>query len=85
MARHSGFDHRGADVLAASTDEVGGATGYSEDAVVVDAGDIAREVSSDEVKDLRREAGQLKEAMAELMMENRLLNKSVLGDRGDDI
>ena len=49
------------------------------------AGDTAREASSDEVKDLRREAGQLKEALAELMMENRLLNKSVLGDRGDDI
>lgn len=49
------------------------------------AGDTAREATSDEVKDLRRESGQLKEALAELMMENRLLKKSVLGDGGDDI
>jgi len=49
------------------------------------AGDTAREATSDEVKDLRREPGQLKEALAELMMENRLLKKSVLGDGGDDI
>ena len=41
------------------------------------AGDTAREATSDEVKGLRREARQLKELVAELMMENRLLKKSV--------
>src|ERR1700692_2784842 len=43
------------------------------------AGDTAREATSDEVKDLRREAGALKEVVAELMLENRLLKKSTLG------
>ena len=49
------------------------------------AGDTTREASSDEVKSLRSEAGQLKEMLAELMMENRLLKKSVLGDGGSGI
>src|SRR5215472_11520798 len=44
------------------------------------AGDTAREATSDEVKDLRAESGQLKELLAELLLENRLLKKSVLGD-----
>src|SRR5205814_10428638 len=39
------------------------------------AGDTARAATSDEVKDLRREAGALKEVVAELMLENRLLKK----------
>src|SRR5437660_2217122 len=39
------------------------------------AGDTARAATSDEVKDLRREAGALKEAVAELLLENRLLKK----------
>ncbi len=47
------------------------------------AGDTAREATSDEVKALRAEMAQLKEAVAELLMENRLLKKSVLGD-GED-
>ena len=47
------------------------------------AGDTAREATSDEVKTLRAETAQLKEAVAELLMENRLLKKSVLGD-GED-
>ena len=47
------------------------------------AGDTAREATSDEVKSLRSESSQLKEMLAELMMENRLLKKSVLGD-GED-
>ena len=47
------------------------------------AGDTAREATSDEVKSLRSESTQLKEMLAELMMENRLLKKSVLGD-GED-
>ena len=48
------------------------------------AGDTAREATSDEVKDLRAEARQLKEALAEVTLENRLLKKSVIGD-GEDI
>lgn len=44
------------------------------------AGDTVREVSSDEVKGLRAEARQLKEALAEATLENRLLKKSVVGD-----
>ncbi len=44
------------------------------------AGDTAREATSDEVKGLRAEALALKEAVAELLMENRLLKKSVIGD-----
>lgn len=47
------------------------------------AGDIEREASSDEVKGLKDEARQLKEALAEAMLENRLLKKSVTGD-GED-
>jgi len=48
------------------------------------AGDTARSASTDEVKDLRREAHQLKEALAEQMLENRLLKKSMIAD-GEDI
>ncbi len=47
------------------------------------AGDTVREATSDEVKSLRSQASQLKELLAEMMIENRLLKKSVLGD-GDD-
>ena len=49
------------------------------------AGDTAREATSDEVKGLRAETQQLKELLAELMMENRVLKKSVLGDGESDI
>ena len=49
------------------------------------AGDIEREATSDEVKTLREEAVQLKEALAEAMLENRLLKKSVIGDGEDGI
>ena len=48
------------------------------------AGDTARAATSDEVKDLRREAGTLKEVVAELTLENRLLKKSVIADGGDE-
>jgi len=48
------------------------------------AGDTAREATSDEVKSLRREATGLKEVVAELMLENRLLKKSMTGDGGDE-
>jgi transposase len=49
------------------------------------SGDTVREATSDEVKTLRSEAAALKEALAESVMENRLLKKSVLGDGEDDI
>ncbi len=47
------------------------------------AGDIEREATSGEVQTLREQAVQLKEALAEAMLENRLLKKSVIGD-GED-
>jgi Transposase and inactivated derivatives len=40
------------------------------------AGDTARAATSDEVKDLRREATALKEVVADLTLENRLLKKA---------
>lgn len=49
------------------------------------AGNVVREATTDEVKNLRQETLGLKEAVAELLLENRLLKKSVLGDGGDDI
>jgi transposase len=49
------------------------------------AGDMAREATSDEVKGLRREAVALKEVVAELTLENRLLKKSMTGVGGDDV
>ena len=48
------------------------------------AGDTARAASTDEVKDLRREASALKECLADLTLENRLLKKSMIGDGGDE-
>ena len=47
------------------------------------AGDTARAATSDEVKELRQEASALKEVVAELMLENRLLKKSTIG-AGED-
>ena len=44
------------------------------------AGDTKREATSDEVQALRTQAVRLKELLAEMMLENRLLKKSVLGD-----
>ena len=44
------------------------------------SGDTARDATTDEVKSLRREASDLKEALAETLLENRLLKKSTLGD-----
>ena len=49
------------------------------------SGDTVREATSDEVKQLRTEATALKETLAELLMENRVLKKSVIGDGEDDI
>lgn len=48
-------------------------------------GDTEREAGSNEVKALRTESAQLKEALAEVLLENRLLKKSVIGDGEDDI
>jgi len=48
------------------------------------AGNITREASTDEVKGLRREARDLKECVADLTLENRLLKKSMIAD-GEDI
>jgi transposase len=47
------------------------------------AGDTARQATSDEVRVLRRQAGALKEVVAELTLENRLLKKRMLA-AGDD-
>jgi transposase len=47
------------------------------------AGDTARQASSPEVKDLRAESAALKEAVADLTLENRLLKKSMIAD-GED-
>jgi transposase len=48
------------------------------------AGDTARSATSDEVKVLRRESRDLKEALADLTLENRLLKKSMTGHGGDE-
>ena len=48
------------------------------------AGDTARKATSHEVKTLRAEALSLKEALAEQMLENRLLKKSMIGDGEGD-
>jgi len=48
------------------------------------AGDIAREATSDEVRHLRRESLALKEVVADLTLENRLLKKSMIGDGGEE-
>ena len=47
------------------------------------AGDTARQATSNEVKALRAEARDLKETLAEQMLENRLLKKSMIADGGD--
>jgi transposase len=48
------------------------------------AGDTARAATSSEVQDLRREARNLKECVADLTLENRLLKKSMIADGGDE-
>lgn len=49
------------------------------------AGDTVREATSDAIKDLRQEAVGLKAVVAEWLMENRLLKKSVLAGGKDGI
>ena len=48
------------------------------------AGDTARAATSGEVKDLRREAQELKAVVAEQALELRLLKKSMIADGGDE-
>jgi len=48
------------------------------------AGDTARAARSGEVKDLRREARELKEVVAEQALELRLLKKSMIADGGSE-
>ena len=45
------------------------------------AGDTARQATSPEVKELRSESAALKEVVAELRLEHRLLTKSMIGGR----
>ena len=47
------------------------------------AGDTARAASTGEVTALRREARELKKAVAEQTLELRLLKKSMIADGGD--
>jgi transposase len=47
------------------------------------AGDTARAATGEEVKQLRREARDLKEVVAEQALELRLLKKSMIADGGD--
>jgi transposase len=48
------------------------------------AGDTARAATTSEVKDLRRQAQELKEVVAEQALELRLLKKSLIGDGGGE-
>ena len=48
------------------------------------SGDTARQATASEVKELRSEALSLKECVADLTLENRLLKKSMIGD-GEDL
>jgi transposase len=47
------------------------------------AGDTERQATSGEVKDLKREMSELKEVVADLTLENRLLKKNTIED-GDE-
>ena len=44
------------------------------------AGDTARAATTNDVRELRREASALKECVADLTLENRLLKKSMIAD-----
>ncbi len=48
------------------------------------AGDTGRQATSGEVKDLKREMRDMKELVAELSLENRLLKKSMIADGGNE-
>ena len=49
------------------------------------AGDTERQATTNEVGTLRREMRDLKEVVADLMLENRILKKSVIGDGEDEV
>ncbi|MDH4362177.1 MAG: hypothetical protein OEW33_15750 [Nitrospirota bacterium] len=49
------------------------------------SGDTEREASRDDVSELRKESAQLKAALTETLLENRLLKKNVLGTGEDAI
>jgi transposase len=49
------------------------------------SGDTERQASSTEVKDMRHEMQDLKEVVADLTLENRLLKKSMTGDGEDGV
>jgi transposase-like protein len=49
------------------------------------AGDTARSATTSEIKDLKRQALELKEVVAEQALELRLLKKSMTGDGGDEV
>lgn len=49
------------------------------------AGDTERQASSTEVKDMRHEMHELKEVVADLTLENRLLKKSMITDGEDEV
>ena len=48
------------------------------------AGDTERAANTGEVRDLRRQAQDLKEVVAEQALELRLLKKSMIGDGGNE-
>jgi len=48
------------------------------------SGDTARQATTGEVKGLKREMRDMKELVAELSLENRLLKKSMIGDGEDE-
>jgi transposase len=48
------------------------------------AGDTERSATGGEVKELRCEVRDMKELVADLTLENRLLKKSMIGAGGDD-
>ena len=47
-------------------------------------GDTLREANTTEVQSLRKENAQLKEAVAELLLKNRMLKKSMNGENSND-
>jgi len=49
------------------------------------AGDTARQATTGEVTSLKREMRDMKELVAELSLENRLLKKSMIGDGEDEV
>ena len=85
-ATHSAFlDHERAKVelKALMPEDAKEATGHGVRAKRSKSGAVSF-ATSDEVKDLRREAQALKEVVADLTLENRLLKKSMIGDGGDE-